>query len=486
MKFTQLIKSLEGFHVVTAGTDFEVAGLACDSRKAGADYVFVAIKGADADGHAFVRDAVARGSRAVIAQEETAASSPGLNCIVVRDSRKALAQIAAAFYQDPSQRLRVVGITGTNGKTTVSYLIEAIVRQAGRNPAVIGTVNYRFKDRLIPSLNTTPGPLELQPMLAEMAKAGVEYVAMEVSSHALAQERTEGVHFCAALFTNLTQDHLDYHKTMEDYFQSKARLFSGLNNHAFAVINGDDPYGRRLMVPPGVSMVTYGLATHCDFMASEPEFSLKGSRFTIRTACKSIQVNTPLIGRHNVYNILAAASWALREGFPVDDILAAIAGFRSVPGRLEPIENNAGLAVFVDYAHTEDALKNVIKAIRELSKKRLIVVFGCGGDRDKTKRPKMGAVVAELADFAVVTSDNPRSEDPMAIIGDITRGIRKDNYRVVPDRRLAIKEALGMAAEGDAVLIAGKGHEDYQVLKDGRVHFDDREVARECLGSMNS
>jgi UDP-N-acetylmuramoyl-L-alanyl-D-glutamate--2,6-diaminopimelate ligase len=322
-------------------------------------------------------------------------------------------------------------------------------------------------------------------MLADMLKGGVGYVIMEVSSHALTQGRTEGIDFHSAIFTNLTQDHLDYHKTQEDYFQAKAKLFKDIDPKSYAIINNDDEYGRRIAKLTAAKIITYGIDSAADIIAKDIKFDISHTEFLLNAAFigedKKEKFSTKLIGRHNVYNILSAVTWALREGLDLSLVKYAIEKFDLVPGRLERIYFAGDFSVFVDYAHTEDALQNVIRTLRELSSSKIIVVFGCGGDRDKTKRPKMGYVVSELADFAVITNDNPRSEDPQEIIEEIKKGIKKDNYCVVPDRKEAIKKGLSLAKSGDIVLIAGKGHENYQILKDARIHFDDREVVREVL-----
>ncbi len=392
--------------------------------------------------------------------------------------------MAAEFYGNPSEKIKVVGITGTNGKTTLSYLLEAILKEANKIPAVIGTINYRFKDKVIPSKNTTPGPIELQSMLSDMHGSGVDYCLMEVSSHALDQNRTKGIKFSSAVFTNLTQDHLDYHNTIENYFLAKAKLFTDLSSDAFAIVNSDDPFGLRINGLSSCEIVNYGIYNKADIIAGNIEFGISHTKFVLRGAGKEIKFKIRLIGLHNVYNILASVSWAIKEGFDLSVIKQAIEGFSCVPGRLERIDFKGLFSVYVDYAHTEDALDNVIRALKQLTRGRVIVVFGCGGQRDKIKRPKMGHVVTELADYAVITNDNPRSDDPLEIIEDIKKGIKRQNYCVIMDRKDAIKKSLSMAGQGDIVLIAGKGHENYQILKDRALEFDDREVVRECLQSI--
>lgn len=481
MRFAQLIKQIGDYQASSPLEDFEVSAVTSDSKKVVPGSIFVAVKGARADGHDFIAEALERGARAVIVQESVSCSPKQAPYLRVRDTRKALACAAAAFHGNPSCALRVTGVTGTNGKTTISYLAEAVLKKAGFEPAVIGTVNYRFKDRVIPSKNTTPGAPELQAMLAEMVRAGVTHLAMEVSSHALDQGRTDGIRFSSAIFTNLTQDHLDYHGTLENYFKVKARLFRELEPSAFAVINNDNEYGRKLRALTHAAVVTYGIERMSEVVARDIRFDIGHTECVFDVVGKKFSLRFRLIGRHNVYNMLAVVAWAWKEGIDLAVAAAALERFTSVPGRLERIETDKGFAVFVDYAHTEDALRNVISTLREVSSRRIIVVFGCGGERDRTKRPKMGRVVSELADYAIVTSDNPRSEEPEAIIADIRQGIKKDNYCIIPDRHDAIKGAIALAQDGDIVLIAGKGHENYQVFKDRTVIFDDRQAVRECL-----
>lgn len=496
MKLSELVRSIEDHRIYTSGggapriPDIDVASLSCNSRENLRDGVFIAVKGAQADGHAFIQDALRRGAAAIVFEDvrrlspsilKQGAYSDRVVFIQVPDSRKAVVLLAEAFYGYPSKKLSVVGITGTNGKTTISYLVEAIVRQAGMNPAVIGTVNYRFNETSIASVNTTPGPIELQRLFRDMVDGDVTHLAMEVSSHALDQDRVAGIRFSGAIFTNLTQDHLDYHKGFEDYFLAKAKLFTALGPGAGAVINNDDPYGRRLVQMSAGSVITYGLDDTAQVYARNIAMDPDHTEFTLCGPGTAIDLRCHLIGKHNVYNVLGAAAWAMYAGIPAGVIQAALAGFTSVPGRLERIDAGGGVRIFVDYAHTQDALSNVISTLRQITKNRIIVVFGCGGDRDRTKRPAMGKVVTELSDYAVITSDNPRSEDPQAIIEDIARGITKKNFCIVPDRTAAIRTALSKGEEGDVVLIAGKGHETYQIVRNTVLHFDDREVVRECL-----
>ena len=487
MRWRTLIKPAGGRRV-KSGKDFTVRGITSDSRRVGKDYVFVAVKGSRSDGGLYIAEAVRRGARAVvtgpIASHGSGAISGAENVLLVRDTRAALPALAAEFYGHPADKLEMVGVTGTNGKTTVTYLIESIIRRAGFVPGVIGTVNYRFKGRVLPAPNTTPGPVELQSLLARMRRAGVEYCVMELSSHALDQERAGGINFSSAVFTNLTRDHLDYHRTQGNYFAAKAKLFRGLARSSFAIINRDDPAGRRLMALCPARVYSYSVKGAGDITCGEIDMDISGTSFFVRGFGAGFRLTTRLTGIHNIYNLLAATGWALAQGISEKAIAGAIRDFSPVPGRMERVECGPGLSAFVDYAHTDDALKNVITAIRRLTEGKIIVVFGCGGERDKGKRPRMGRVVSELADYAVVTNDNPRSEDPQAIIRDITGGMKGNTYCVVPDRLEAIAKAAGKAracGPGSVLLVAGKGHENYQLLGNQTIHFDDREAVKKCL-----
>ena len=490
MNLLELIKSLELEGSILLPVDFPVKGISCDSRKTRADFVFVAIRGVKADGNKFIEEAVLNGARAIVSKS----AGKGVRIkernevvfIEVDDDRKALVQLGCAFYGNPSEKMKTVGVTGTNGKTSITYLIESILKECGKIPGVIGTINYRFRDKIIVSENTTPGPLELQSMFDQMHKAGATHAVMEVSSHALAQGRTDRINFSSAIFTNLTQDHLDYHKDLEDYFLAKSKLFRQLSSAAVAIINNDDPYGLKMKQFSKCKVITYGIDSACDIRALDLNLGQTFSEFFLQTKRGKEVFRVKLIGRHNVYNVLAAFSWAQAEGLDLDSVKRALENFTSVPGRLERIDSGEkGFSVFVDYAHTEDALKNVLSTLAQIQHERLIVVFGCGGERDKTKRPKMGNVVSQLADYAIITNDNPRSEDPEDIIKDIKSGMMKDNFCVIPERLEAIRKSLSLAKRGDIVLVAGKGHEEYQILKDKTLHFDDREAVRQCLQSMS-
>ena len=460
-----------------------IKGITCNSKNVKKGYAFVAIKGSRQDGNLFIKEAVANGASLVVVGEKINKNKiPGkVKILEVEDCRKFLALAAAEFYGHPCQSLRVAGITGTNGKTTISYLIEAIARASGAQCGVIGTINYRFKSKRICASNTTPGPVEMQGLFARMLKSRVKYCAMEVSSHALDQKRVLGINFRQAIFSNLTQDHLDYHKNLNNYFFAKAKLFRMLGKGGKAIVNNDDKYGRRIKQMAGGRVISYGIENKSTVMAADIDSSIGGTEFRLIGPGINSRIRTQMIGRYNIYNILAAVCWGISEGVPFKIIKSGIEKFKNVPGRLERIAAGARRNIFVDYAHTPDALFNVISALRPLTPGRVVVVFGCGGQRDKLKRPKMGRIVSELADYAIITSDNPRSEPPLQIIRDIRKGINKNNYRVVADRFRAICEAIKLTGKNDCLIIAGKGHEDYQVLKNKVLHFSDRKAVEKCL-----
>ena len=484
MKLAALIPNTATIKI-DGSLDREITAITYDSRRVKPGTLFVALRGERVDGSQFVEQAIAAGAEAVVS--EVAEFRTKATNIIVADARHALADLAAAFYQHPARALKIAGITGTNGKTTTAFLLKHICEVTMHRCGLIGTVRYELGDRVLPATRTTPESLDLHDLLWQMRSAGCRAVAMEVSSHALMQSRVRGVEFDAAIFTNLTQDHLDYHKTMDAYFEAKVRLFSGLaeqtRKKGKAVINLDDRYGAQLATRFGkeIPVTTYGLGALADFRASNVRIDFSGTSYQLDAGGKSYLVRLPQIGQFNVYNSLAAIAGANALGVDVRSGVLSLANAGPVPGRLEAVPAQRQFRVFVDYAHTDDALKNVIKTCRELNPARLIVVFGCGGNRDKTKRPRMGAVVDQYADFAIVTSDNPRKEDPLAIIGDIKPGMRRGNYEVIPDRKEAIFRAIAMAQAKDIILIAGKGHETYQEFSDHTAPFDDVAVARGAL-----
>src|SRR5579862_4853236 len=466
-----------------------IDGLAYDSRRVGPNFLFFAFPGSHADGRQFAADAVARGAVAVASESEAPGTGGGslftVPCISVEHGREALALASRNFYGKPDERVRLTAITGTNGKTTTSYLIDSVLRAAGHTTALIGTIEYHLAGQVLPAVNTTPESLDLVRLFAELEKLGGTHVTMEASSHALALGRVYGLHFHTAVFTNLTRDHLDFHGTMEDYFAAKRQLFTGAGTAAptAAVLNRDDEYALRIEPPAGTEVFWYGLGKDSAVRARRISSSLQGLRFEVTHGSEAFDIESALVGKINVYNILAASAAALSYGLDAQTIARGVAECRAVPGRFERVDEGQPFLVVVDYAHTDDALRNAISVARSLEPKRVITLFGCGGDRDRTKRPIMGQVAAELSDFVVLTSDNPRSEDPIDIMNDALVGIRrKDTPHIVePDRAAAIKRAIEEARDGDIVLLAGKGHETYQVLKDRTIAFDDREVAREVL-----
>jgi UDP-N-acetylmuramoyl-L-alanyl-D-glutamate--2,6-diaminopimelate ligase len=460
--------------------------IANDSRKAKPGALFVAIHGVATDGNLFAKDAVGRGAVAVMSEDPTPAQWPSeIPWIQVSEGRKALAIAASNFYGRPANALKLVGVTGTNGKTTTTSLIDSILRASGARTGLFGTIAYRTPLGERPAPNTTPESLDLQSFFAEIRDAGGSYATLEASSHALALDRLWGCHFAAAVFTNLTRDHIDFHKTFENYFAAKRLLFAGTGSGApdVAIINTDDEWGKKLT---GVvkKTLTYGLQNGADLKAKKFQLSFKGLNFTAQTPAGAIQVESSLVGRINVYNILAAVGAAIGLNVPNDVIETGIRNLRAVAGRFERVDLGQPFLVVVDYAHTDDALENLIRTARELNPKgRIITAFGCGGSRDRTKRPIMGELSGRLSDLSVLTSDNPRQEDPLKIISDIVVGMQKSGgkYMIEPDREKAIHLAIGEARTGDIVLLAGKGHEDYQVFADRTIHFDDREVAAKAL-----
>ena len=471
---------------VLGSLDREVDGIFYDSRRVQKNGLYVAVRGAHVDGHQFTEQAIERGASAIVV--ERAESHSRATSLVVPDSREALADLAFTFFKKPALRLKMAGVTGTNGKTTTTFLLKHICDAAGLRSGLIGTVRYEIGERVLPATRTTPESLDLQELLSQMVDAGCKAAVMEVSSHALAQERTRGLEWDVAIFTNLTQDHLDFHETMEDYFEAKARLFTGLKdqpnkNAAAAVINLDDRYGEHLAgrIKDEVPVITYGMSVRADFRASNYRAEFGSTSFQLDARGKSYLVRVPLIGRFNVANALAALAAANSLGIGLREAILSLAKSPQVPGRLEAVPAKRQFQIFVDYAHSDDALLNVLKTLRELNPDRLIVVFGAGGDRDKQKRPLMGRVADQNADYSIITSDNPRKEDPLAIIADVQKGFRSGNFETVPNRTEAIARAIALAQPRDIVLIAGKGHENYQEFADHTIPFDDRQMALRAL-----
>jgi len=481
---------LQGIPILAGGLpgNEDITGIAYNSKSVKPGYLFTALRGAVRNGMDFVAEAEANGAAAVLSAWPKPPAA-GAAWVQVADAREALALAAANFYGHPSDQMKVVGVTGTKGKTTTTYLLEGILRAAGAGVGVIGTIEYRRPGWKVPAPRTTPESSDLQAFLRDMLDAGVTHCVMEVSSHALEQKRVWGVGFDVAVFTNLSGEHLDYHPSMESYFESKKKLFTLDHKRSVAVVNMDDPWGLKLVAELPMKTVTFGLEPAAIVRASK--FALAESGIDAQVAYPGgvMMIHSALVGRHNLYNILAAAASALALNVTPADIIKGVAGLAGVPGRFERLPNNRGLQVVVDYAHTDNALEHVLTTAREFKPRRLILVFGAGGDRDRNKRERMGRVAARLADWTILTSDNPRTEDPMAIISAIEAGFIKEAvkaYEVEPDRRKAIVRALATANKGDIVIVAGKGHEDYQIFKDRTVHFSDAEVIAETLRAMEA
>lgn len=474
---------------VNVPSDPVITGITADSRETRPGDLFIAIRGFATDGHRFVGEAVVKGAVAVVLEDETYApvAAPGLPVIVVPNSRRAAGQLAAEFYGNPSHKLSLVGVTGTNGKTTVSLLMDSIFRACGLTTGVVGTLGRSVAGQWRGSERTTPDAIELQRLLSEMNQCGVTHVSMEVSSHALDLDRVVKCRFAAGIFTNLTQDHLDYHVSLDEYLQAKLRLFTTCADEAesghpmVAAVNADDPAGARVAQAAHANVIMYGTNGGSQVRARSLNLGPGGSQFELLIGRRAVPVELKMPGHFNVHNALAAAACAHGLGVDIGDIVAGLEALEAVPGRFEKVSGNRDYSVIVDYAHTPMALDNILRAAKNICSKRIICVMGCGGDRDRGKRPKMGKVAADLADITIVTSDNPRSEDPLAIIEDIKGGLTGGEYQVVPDRREAIFRAVELAGPGDIVIIAGKGHETYQEFADHRIDFDDRIVAREAM-----
>jgi len=496
MKLMDLLKNcpVKDIH---GSTDVDLMGMHYDSRQINREDAFFALRGVVSDGHDYIASAIANGARVVFC-EEMPEPVEDVTIVLVDNTRQAMALASSEFYGNPTCDMQTVGVTGTNGKTTITYLLEAILGEAGLAPAVIGTINYRFGSDLRQAPHTTPEALDLMKQVSDFRRNGARSLVMEVSSHALDQNRADGVNFQVGVFTNLTPEHLDYHRDMESYFASKYHLFKELlpRDKGRAVINVDDEYGRRLAAMlPGA--MTCGRSENADIYPESVEVSLSGIRARVSTPLGTVVINSPLLGDYNVENLLCAIGAAVALELPPRVIAAGLAEAKGVPGRLELVENNRGAVILVDYAHTGDALHRVIEAMQGLSPKRILTVFGCGGDRDRSKRPIMAEVAASGSDIAIATSDNPRTEDPQQILDDVRVGLarvhkhewrRQDaiagagrGYVVIEDRREALEFAVSLLRPDDLLLVAGKGHEDYQILAGGRIHFDDREELRNAL-----
>lgn len=485
MRLDRLAESVEVLGI-TGPDDVEIAGIAHDSRQVQPGWLFVAVPGHATDGAEFIADALSNGAVAVVSESQVEIGTSATH-IQVPQARRALAELANAFHGDLSQSMKVVGITGTNGKTTTAYMIRDLLRDGGFLPGLLGTVAYEIGAQSIPAARTTPEATEIHAMFHKMKDAGCDSAVMEVSSHAIALQRVHGIDYAIRVFTNLTQDHLDYHQDMETYFDVKSELFRAgrkEDGHS-AVINIDDPWGRKLAADHRVEthVVTYGFDEQAMVRATNAKVDARGTRFRASTPWGRVKIHLQLLGRFNIHNALAALTAGGLAGIPLKTMALSLANMQRVPGRLEPVANRKRRKVFVDYAHTDDALRNVLETLREICKGRLVVVFGCGGDRDRGKRSLMGRVAAELADFSIITSDNPRTENPGAIVADIMEGFAgQETFDVVLDRREAIEAGIRSMGRRDILLVAGKGHETYQEAMGTIVPFDDRETVREILG----
>ena len=483
MKLKQLLTTLESYRLENGG-DPDIISVEMDSRQVQSGSLFVCVTGENFDGHDFVSDVVSRGARAIVAERPVTADVP---VIYVSEVRRALAQLADRMYEQPSHHLNLIGVTGTNGKTTITYLVKRIQEYVGMKTGLIGTIGMEYGDKIIPVDNTTPEAPILQKACRDMVNNDVQSAVMEVSSHALVQGRVWGLDFNIAVFTNLTQDHLDYHGTMEDYLHAKSLLFSQLGNtydttrKKAAVINNDDPASGKLKASTAVLLMTYAIEKMADVRAENIVISAKGTTFDLMTPEGQFPVVMKLVGKFSVYNVLAAACACWLNGVSWKSIAEAMAEIEGVSGRFETVNAGQSFSVIVDYSHTPDSLENALLTIKEFAKKRMITVIGCGGDRDRLKRPLMAEIAVKNSDYAVFTSDNPRTEDPEAILKDMEAGVTQGSYTKIVNRGEAIQHAIELAEENDIVLIAGKGHETYQIIGTGIVDFDDRLVAQKAI-----
>lgn len=491
MMLKQLLEGVDS-KLLLGTLNKDVKGISYNSNKIKRDFLFIAIKGEKKDGHSFVNSAVEMGANAVVLDRDPGHEISGVSVIKVKNTREALSEISANYYNDPTKDICLVGITGTNGKTTVTYIIERIWNEESKNVGVIGTVNYRIKNKLFNSNMTTPESLELMDILSSMKSEGVDNVVMEVSSHAIDQSRVSSCQFDAVVFTNLTQDHLDYHNSIEEYMNTKKNLFTGIlkkssKKKKYSVINIDDSHGAQIAEEATGKLITYSIKNkNASVKAESYDISRNGISALINTPEGNFEVKSKLLGEHNLSNILAAIATTISLGTPLNLIKNGVNNAVSIPGRLEEVDNSLDIKTLIDYAHTPDALHNAALTVKKITDNKVILLFGCGGDRDKLKRPLMGKIGGDLADTLIVTSDNPRTENPEDIIKDIEDGvlistIDKENYFKIADRRKAIKFAINIASRGDTVLIAGKGHEDYQIVGNQTVYFDDKSEAAEAL-----
>lgn len=483
MKLAEIVHNIDPVRV-EGSLDLEITEINQDSRLVSIGNLFICIKGSKVDGHQYLRQAAERGAVAAVV-EDWPQDNFGMTIIQLKEVAGSLKEMAGAFYGYPDRRLKLIGVVGTNGKTTSTFLVKSILESAGYQVGLIGTINHLIKDRVISTNNTTPGTLELQKLFSQMVTAGVEYVVMEVSSHSIDQGRVAGLKFEGGIFTNITQDHLDYHKTFEEYLRVKTKFFRDLPSDSWAAINIDDPHAESFIAQTKAKVLTYGIEKSAMIQGKEIKVTQSGATYTANTPQGLIDLKLKLTGYFNVYNSLGVLSAGLALGLVPKVVKKGLEWVSIVPGRFQLVPESKTFGVIVDYAHTPDGLENILKTARGITSRRLLLVFGCGGDRDRTKRPIMGEIAAKMADYTIITSDNPRSEDPLKIINDIEAGFQNaapaSAYQVEADRATAIRKIIAMAEADDLVMIAGKGHEDYQIFGDRRIHFDDREVAREAL-----
>ena len=487
-----------GIKLVSGNIGREIASVEYDSRKVNGLALFVAVPGFVTDGHLYVKEAITKGAAVVVSDSKAGAfkdiKNNGAVILSAPDTRKALSALSAELFGNPTTKVPVIGITGTNGKTSITYMIESILKDGGYVPGVVGTVNYRWKDTVISAPNTTPESRDLQELFARMVSDGVNVIIMEVSSHALSLFRVEDVEFDIVVFTNLTRDHLDFHKTFEEYFNAKLRIFELLDksskDNKAAIVNIDDEYGKKIVKNAGYGypVMGFGVGQGAEFKIEDNSISslLDGVRYKLEKPETGIEIELDVLGSFQVYNSLCAFAVCQKMGLPTDVIVKGLRDLKSIPGRFDSIKSKIGFNAIVDYAHTDDAVLKLLSSARELKPKRIITLLGCGGNRDKTKRPIMGKTAVQNSDWVIFTSDNPRDEEPEAIINDITSGLSENNFEIITDREQAIKKAVYMAEKNDLVVLAGKGHEDYQIIKGKKFHFDDHEVAGKYIGERET
>ena len=481
MNLKDILGGME-YRLLKGSVDIEVSEPQYDSRKIKAGDVFFCIEGFNVDGHKYIKSALEKGAVAIVCTK-VPEDIPDCTIIIVEDGRRALALASANYYDHPADKMKIIGITGTNGKTTSAFMLKSILEQAGFKVGLLGTIANYIGQKKVPATRTTPESLELHQLFAEMVEQGVDYCVMEVSSHSLSLDRVYGIKFSQGIFTNLTQDHLDFHKTFENYYEAKLILFSQSEN---SIINIDDEYGNRVYEDVISKKISCAIDKEAQVRGSKLNMHARGVEFTMSYGGRSVDIALNIPGKYNVMNAIGSAGACLSEGIDLEVVKKGLEAMLCVPGRCELVTSkyNLGYEVIVDYAHSPDGLENILKTTKEFTKNKLICVFGCGGDRDKTKRPIMGEIACRYSDFVVVTSDNPRSEEPKDIIKDIIQGMNKENYVVVEDRREGIKRAMELAQNGDIVVVAGKGHEDYQVLKNETIHFDEREIIAEIIKEL--